>query len=93
MLSEQEKIKWFDRAVKFQLDGLIFLTMKSRKNGSSSWAIEEVTNHKVLNSNMEWEDELPKAKRDEAFLIRTRFDFDTAITMYEQYKMFALQEA
>ena len=93
MLSDQEKIKWFDRAVKFQLDGLIFLSMKSRKNGSSSWAIEEVTNHKVLNSNMEWEDEPPKAKRDEAFLIRTRFDFDTAITMYEQYKMFALQEA
>ncbi|MFH1197478.1 MAG: hypothetical protein V1720_17390 [bacterium] len=63
--------------------------MKSRKSTGGSWAIEDMTTGKVLNSNMEWEEELPKAKRDEAFLIRTRFDFDSAAAMYEQYKMFA----
>ena len=88
MLSDQDKIKWFDLAVKFQIDGLIFLVMKSRKNGKCSWAIEDMKTSKVLNSNMEWEMELPAAKRDEAYLIRTRFDFDTAAAMYEQYKMF-----
>lgn len=90
MLSDKEKIQWFDRAVKFQLDGLIFLVMKSRKSTGASWAIEDMSTGKVLNSNMEWEDELPKAKRDEAFMIRTRFDFDSAAAMYEQYKMFSV---
>jgi hypothetical protein len=89
MLSEQEKIQWFEKAVKFQMDGLIFLVMKSRKNGQSSWAIEDIAKHKILNSNMEWEDEVPLPKRDQAYLIRTRFDFDMALTMFEQYKMFA----
>ena len=89
MLSDQDKIKWFDCAVKFQLDGLIFLVMKSRKAGAEAWAIENMSTGKVLNSNMEWEDELPLAKRDESYLIRTRFDFDTTLVMYEQYKMFA----
>lgn len=88
MLSDQEKIKWFDLAVKFQIDGLIFLVMKSRKKGKCSWAIEDMKNNKILNSNMEWEVEVPPAQRDESFLIRTRFDFDTAVSMYEQYKMF-----
>jgi len=95
-LNDQDKIKWFDRAVKFQLDGLIFLTMKSRKSNGAKWAIEDWSNPskiKVLNSNMEWEDELPKAKRDEAFLIRTRFDFESALMMYEQYKMFTMEPA
>ena len=85
----QKKIKWFDRSVKFQLSGLIFLEMKSRKNGVGVWVIEDTKNNSILNSNMEWEPEPPLAKRDEAFLIRTRFDLETAITMYEQYKMFA----
>ena len=89
MLSDQDKIKWFEKAVKFQIEEMIFLVMKSRKNGQASWAIEDMKAHKILNSNMEWEDELPLAKRDQAYLIRTRFDFDTAITMFEQYKMFA----
>lgn len=89
MLSEQEKIQWFDKAVKFQIEGLVFLVMKSRKSGQASWAIEDMLTHKILNSNMEWEEELPLAKRDQSYLIRTRFDFDTAITMFEQYKMFA----
>lgn len=93
MLSEQDKIKWFDIAVKFQIEGLIFLTMKSRKKDKCFWAIEDMKNNKVLNSNMEWEDEVPSAKRDEAFLIRTRFDFDTAVSMYEQYKMFTQEPA
>ena len=89
MLSDQEKIQWFNKAVKFQLEGLVFLVVKSRKNGVCSWAIEDMSKHKILNSNMEWEDEPPLAKRDEGYMIRTRFDFDTAITMFEQYKMFA----
>jgi len=88
-VTDEEKIKWFNKAVKFQIEDLIFMTMKSRKNGVASWAIEDINTHKVLNSNMEWEEEPPLAKRDEAFLIRARFDFDTAIVMYEQYKMFA----
>lgn len=89
-MTDQEKIKWFERSVKFQLDGLIFLVMKSRKSDSGQWAIQDIPNGKVLNSNMEWEDEPEKAKRDEAFLIRTRFDLETAISLYEQYKMFAV---
>ncbi len=93
MLNDQEKIKWFDTAVKFQIDGLVFLTMKSRKKEKCSWAIEDLRNGKVLNSNMEWEDELPSPQRNEAFLIRTRFDFDTAVSMYEQYKMFTQEPA
>lgn len=93
MLNDQDKIKWFDTAVKFQIDGLIFLTMKSRKKDKCSWAIEDQKNNKVLNSNMEWEDEVPLSQRNEAFLIRTRFDFDTAVSMYEQYKMFTQEPA
>lgn len=88
-MTDADKIKWFDRSVKFQLSGLIFLEMKSRKNGVGVWVIEDTKNNTVLNSNMEWEPEPPLAKRDEAFLIRTRFDLETAITMYDQYKMFA----
>jgi hypothetical protein len=65
--------------------------MKSRKSSRCSWAIEDITSGKVLNSNMEWEFELPVSQRNEAFLIRTRFDLETALTMYEQYKMFAVQ--
>ena len=90
MISDTDKIKWFDDAVKFQLDGNIYLVLKSRKNGVGSWAIEETTKLEVLNSNMEWEKEIPVAKRDPAYLIRTRFDFEAAVAMYEQYKMFAV---
>lgn len=89
MLNNEEKIKWFDRAVKFQLDGMIFLVMKSRKNGIGAWAIEDAKTNKVLNSNMEWEDEPPLSQRDEAYLIRTRFEFDSALAMFEQFKTFA----
>ncbi|MHB1687966.1 MAG: hypothetical protein ACYCVH_11395 [Ignavibacteriaceae bacterium] len=63
--------------------------MKSRKNETGSWVIEDLINHKVLNSNMEWEDERPLAERDQSYIIRTRFAFDAAVAMYEQYKMFA----
>ena len=62
MLSDADKIKWFDDAVKFQLDGSIYLILKSRKNGVGSWAIEETVKLEVLNSNMEWEKELPLPK-------------------------------
>ncbi len=89
MPTNEEKIKWFDAATKFQVDSNIFLIMKSRIGGKGKWAIEDVANHNVLNSNMEWEPELPVSQRDEAYLIRTRFDFDSAVTMYEQFKMFA----
>ncbi|MDP3683705.1 MAG: hypothetical protein Q8S01_07200 [Ignavibacteria bacterium] len=88
-MTDEDKIKWFDRSVKFQLSGLIFLEMKSRKNKVGVWVIEDTKNNTVLNSNMEWEPEPTPVKRDEAFLIRTRFDLEMAITMYEQYKMFA----
>jgi len=87
MLSDEDKIKWFDLAVKFQLQGLIFLTMKSRQLSGAKWAIEDLSNHKVLNSNLEWEDERPLKDRDESYMIRTRFDFDTAMALYDQYKM------
>lgn len=88
-MTNEEKIQYFHKAVKFQLDGMIFLTMKARKDGAGIWVIEDLAKKQVLNSNMEWEPEIPKSKRDEAFNIRTRFDFDTAVAMYEQYKMFA----
>ena len=88
-MDDNEKIEWFEKAVKFQLEGMIFMTMKSRKDGVGAWAIEDLQTQKVLNSNLEWEDELPKSKRDESYMIRTRFDFDTAKAMYDQYKMFA----
>ena len=89
MLSDQEKIKWFNLAVRFQIDGMIFLSMKSRKNEIGSWVIEDLVSQKVLNSNLEWEDERPLAERDQSYMIRTRFEFDAAVAMYEQYKMFA----
>jgi hypothetical protein len=90
-VTDQEKIMWFDKAVKFQVEGLIFMVMKSRKNSGCFWAIEDMTTGKVLNSNMEWEIEPPKSQRNEAFLIRTRFDLETAMAVFEQYKMFAVQ--
>ena len=37
---------------------------------------------------MEWESELPAAKRDESFLIRTRFGFEEAVNLYSQYQMY-----
>lgn len=89
-MTDQEKIKMFNRAVKFQMDGLIFLTMKSRKNGKCSWVIEDITTGKILNSNMEWEEDLPLKKRDESFELRTRFDLETAKVVYEQFKAFAI---
>lgn len=89
MPTNEDKIKWFDAATKFQIDGNIYLIMKSRVGGIGKWAIENTSDHTVLNSNMEWEPELAVAQRDEGYLIRTRFDFDSAIVMFEQYKMFA----
>jgi hypothetical protein len=90
-MTDQDKIMWFDKAVKFQVEGLIFMVMKSRKISGCFWAIEDMTTGKVLNSNMEWEVELPKSQRNEAFLIRTRFDLETAMAVFDQYKMFAVQ--
>ncbi len=91
-MEDKEKLEWFEKAVKFQLEGMIFMTMKSRKDGAGSWVIEDMQVSKILNSNLEWEDELPKSKRDESFMIRTRFDFETAKAMFDQYKMFAEME-
>ncbi len=88
-MTDEDKIKWFEKATQFQLEGMIFLVMKSRTNGEGSWAIQNQETKEVLNSNMEWEAEPAKAMRDEAFIIRARFDRDTAMAMYEQYKMFA----
>lgn len=89
-MSVEEKAKWFDKALKFALDGKIHLIMKSNKNGSAKWAIIDSEKNLVLNSNLEWEPEPPQAKdRDDSFLMRARFDFDTAITLYDQLKTYA----
>lgn len=88
-MTTEEKAKWFDLAMRFALDGKIHLVMKSRLNGVGNWTIVDTSNGKVLNSNMEWEEELPLNKRDEAFMIRVRFKFEDAVAMWEQYKMFA----
>ena len=86
----EEKAKWFEKALKFALDGKIHLIMKSNKNGVAKWAIIDSEKSLVLNSNLEWEPEPPLVKdRDESFLIRARFDFDTAVSLYEQLKMYA----
>ena len=91
-MTTEEKAKWFDLALRFALDGKIHLVMKSRQSGESKWAIFDTAAGKVFNSNMEWEEEPPASQRDEGFLVRTRFDFDTALVMWEQYKMFAGEE-
>jgi hypothetical protein len=86
----EEKAKWFDKALRFAVEGKIQLIMKSYKDGVGKFAVIDTAKNLVLNSNMEWEPEPPLAKdRDEAFLIRTRFDFETAIMQYDQMKMFA----
>ncbi|MDP3831289.1 MAG: hypothetical protein Q8Q47_08460 [Ignavibacteriaceae bacterium] len=89
MFTDEQKIEWFEKAVKFQIKGLIFITMRSRKGGIGSWVIEDVGAKKVLNSKMEWEDDVADPEKDQAFLIRTRYDFESASMMYDQYKMFA----
>lgn len=88
-MTVEEKAKWFDAAMKFGLEGNKQLVMKSKVNGQANWAIVDTSAKKVLNSNFEWEDEPSTDKRDEAFMIRTRFSFENAISMYEQFKMFA----
>ncbi|MBU2491409.1 MAG: hypothetical protein KJ571_02215 [Bacteroidetes bacterium] len=88
-MTNEEKVKWFDAAIRFVLDGKIHLVMKSRLNGVGNWSIVDTAANKVLNSNMEWEDEPPLNKRDDSFMIRARFKFDDAVAMWEQYKMFA----
>ena len=88
-MTTEEKAKWFELAMRFALDGKIHLVMKSRLNGVGNWSIVNVANGQVLNSNMEWEEEPPLAKRDDSFMIRARFKFDDAVAMWEQYKMFA----
>jgi hypothetical protein len=88
-LTLEEKAKWFDAALRFGLKGSIHLVMKSKINGKANWAIVDTKTNKVLNSNLEWEEEPPAKKRDEAFLMRTRFDFETAVQLFQQYLMFA----
>ncbi|WP_041356133.1 hypothetical protein [Melioribacter roseus] len=87
----EEKAKWFDVAMRFGLEGKIHLVMKSYKDGVAKWAIVDTASNKVLNSNLEWEPEPPLKQRDESFLIRTRFDFESAVALYKQYKMFAVE--
>lgn len=89
-MTDKDKVKWFELAVKFMLAKNIYLVMKSRVNGDAQWAIIDQQNNKVLNSNLEWEDEIAIDKRDENFKIRTRFNFETASGLFEQYKMFAV---
>lgn len=89
-MTNEEKAKWFDAALRFVVDGDIHLVMKARKNGNSSWAIVDTKNNKVFNSNMEWEDELPLAKRDERFVTRTRFSFEDAVNLLKMKKMYGV---
>ena len=84
----EQKAKWFDAALKFALKGKIHLVLKSFKNGVEKWAIVDSDKNTVLNSNLEWEPELPASKRDESFLIRTRFGFEEAVNLYSQYQMY-----
>jgi hypothetical protein len=88
-MTTEQKAKWFDSALRFGLQDKIHLVMKSRVNGVSNWAIIDTANNKVLNSNLEWEEEPPIEKRDESFLTRSRFPFETAIELFKQFKMFA----
>lgn len=88
-MTDTEKAKWFDAAMRFGLDGKIHLIMKSKINGKANWSIVDTSNGMVLNSNMEWEEEPESSKRDEGFMIRARFDFDSAVAIWQQYKMFA----
>ncbi len=88
-MTVEEKAQWFDLGLRFALDGHIHLVLKSHKKGEKKWGIIDTKTNKVFNSNMEWEDEPPAAKRDDAFLIRTRFEFSQAVELYEQFKMFA----
>lgn len=87
-MTNEEKAKWFDVAVKFALDRDIFLVLKSKKGSQMNWAVQNSKTGMVLNSNLTWEPEPPVSGRDEAFKIRTRFPFETAVQLYEQYKMF-----
>ncbi|MBU1101315.1 MAG: hypothetical protein KKA84_13015 [Bacteroidetes bacterium] len=88
-MTNEEKAKWFDVGLKFALDGDIHIVLKSFKKGQKKWGIVNTKTKEVFNSNMEWEVEPPSSKRDEAFLIRTRFDFEQGVDLYNQYKMFA----
>ncbi len=85
----EEKAKWFDAAMRFGLEGPIHLVMKSKTGAEASWAIVDTKKNMVLNSNLEWEEEPPVDKRDEAFKIRARFPLENAIALWQQYKMFS----
>jgi len=89
-MTEKEKAKWFDAGLKFAVEGDIQLVMKAKKKGVSSWAIVDTKTGNVFNSNMEWEEELPLAKRDERFLMRTRFSFDDAVNLLKMKKMYGV---
>ena len=88
-MTDEEKAKWFDFGLRFALDGHIHLVLKSYKDGEKKWGIINTKTNEVFNSNMEWEEEPPAKKRDEAFLIRSRFDFQQAVELYQQFKMFS----
>ncbi len=88
-MTNEQKAKWFDSALRFGLQDKIHLIMKSRIGGNAVWSIIDTAGNKVLNSNLEWEDEPPIEKRDESFLTRSRFPFETAVELFKQYKMFA----
>lgn len=88
-MTDAEKAKWFDAAMRFGLEGSIHLIMKSKIDGQANWSIVDTSNKMVLNSNMEWEEEPESSNRDESFMIRARFSFDSAVAIWQQYKMFA----
>jgi hypothetical protein len=47
-----KKAKWFNKALKFALDGKVHLIMKSNKDGIAKWAIIDSEKNLVLNLNL-----------------------------------------
>ncbi len=89
-MTDEEKAKWFDAALRFGLEGNIHLVMKSKKGDVAMWSIVDNETKKVFNSNMEWEEEPPLKKRDERFLTRTRFSFGDAVNLFKLKKMYGV---
>ena len=50
-MTVEEKEKWFNKALRFALDGKIHLVMKSYLDGIAKWAIIDSEKNLVLNSN------------------------------------------
>jgi hypothetical protein len=91
-LTDEQKIEWFDRAMKFAVERKYVFEMVAFKGGESVWAIYDWNTYfteerKVLNADGELEPDLPFEKHDKAFTDRTRFSFDQAFELVEMLAM------